>query len=173
MPETSLINHQFSKLYSNILSRKDFAFQKAYLQRKKLRGLDIETLFAGFYPFLGEVLDVFWCVLIQVAQLRTECKRLQDQVNQLFEEKAKLAERLFKESEQLRIVRDNYNQQDKAMTERDKTIKDLKGQKKDLQGQITSLNAAQVASSEELQVNFILSIVPEATFSSWFSVYGM
>lgn len=85
--------------------------------------------------------------------MKAECKKLQEQVNQLFEEKAKLAEKVLTETEQLRIVRDNFNQQHKALTEGNKTIKELKAQKKDLQAQIDQLHTAQTTAAEELQVD--------------------
>ena len=88
----------------------------------------------------------------QVTELRLECKKLQDQVNQLYEEKSKLAEKLLAESEQLRIVRDNFNQQDKTVTEQNKSIKEVKAQKKEMQAQIDLLKAAQVATAEEIKV---------------------
>ena len=81
-----------------------------------------------------------------------ECKKLQDQVNQLYEEKSKLAEKLLAESEQLRIVRDNFNQQDKTVTEQNRSIKEVKAQKKEMQAQIDLLKAAQVATAEEIKV---------------------
>jgi DNA repair exonuclease SbcCD ATPase subunit len=89
---------------------------------------------------------------LQVAELRKSERKLQEEVNSLYKEKAKLAEDYVAATRQLQIVRDNFEQHDRVLTERSATIKDLKLSKKELAAQMDHLKDAHAEAVQEMQV---------------------
>jgi len=73
-------------------------------------------------------------------------------VNNVYKEKAKLAEDYVAATRQLQIVRDNFEQHDKILTERSATIKELKVGRKDLAAQMDHLREAHAVAVQEMQV---------------------
>ena len=90
---------------------------------------------------------------MRVLELRDRAKSLQEDLNGVYKEKAKLAEELLASSKQLQIVRENFEQHDKTLTERANIIKELKAAKKDLTAQVDHLRAAHTEAVKELEVS--------------------
>ena len=88
----------------------------------------------------------------QVVELRKSERRLQEELNGLYKEKAKLAQDYVTINKQLQIVRENFEQHDKMLTDRANTIKELKGSKKELAVQMDHLREANGEAVRELQV---------------------
>ena len=88
----------------------------------------------------------------QVQALQEQVKKLQEELNNVYKEKASLAQEVLGATKQLQIVRENFEQHDKTLTERSNTIKELKASKKDLSCQIDHLKAAHAETAKELEV---------------------
>lgn len=91
-------------------------------------------------------------LLVQVAELKKTARRLQEELNGVYKEKAKLAQEYVTSTNQLQIVRENFEQHDRMLTERANTIKELKSSKKDLAAQLDHLREANGEAVKELQV---------------------
>ena len=89
---------------------------------------------------------------MQVAELKKTERRLQDELNGVYKEKAKLAQDYVAITKQLQIVRENFEQHDKMLTDRANSIKELKSSKKELAGQLDHLREANGEAVRELQV---------------------
>ncbi len=87
-----------------------------------------------------------------MAELRKTERRLQEELNSVYKEKAKLAQEYVATTNQLQIVRDNFEQHDRMLTDRGNTIKELKSSKKDLAAQLDHLREANGEAVRELQV---------------------
>ena len=85
-------------------------------------------------------------------ELGKRAKLLQEELTGLYKEKAKLVEDLMTGSKQLQIVRENNEQQSRALTEQANTIKELKLARKELTQQLDHMRAAQVEAASELEV---------------------
>lgn len=85
-------------------------------------------------------------------ELKKSKDKLQEELNSVYKEKAKLAEEYMASSKQLQIVRENFEQHDRMLTERENTIKELKAGKKDLVTQLAHLREAHEETVKELQV---------------------
>ena len=89
---------------------------------------------------------------MQVAELKKTERRLQEELNGVYKEKAKLAQEYVTSTNQLQIVRENFEQHDRMLTERTNTIKELKSSKKELAAQLDHLREANGEAVKELQV---------------------
>lgn len=88
----------------------------------------------------------------QVRELRERAGALQEELNGVYKEKSRLAEEVLESTRRLQIVRENFEQHDKTLTERTNTIKQLKAQKKELAAEVGHLKEAQAEAVKELEV---------------------
>lgn len=89
---------------------------------------------------------------MKVTELRKSGQKLQDELNGLYKEKAKIAQDYVAATKQLQIVRENFEKHDRALDERSNTIKELKTAKKDLLSQLQHLREAHAEAVKELEV---------------------
>jgi hypothetical protein len=108
---------------------------------------------------------------LQVAELRKSERKLQEEVNIVYKEKAKLAEDYVAATRQLQIVRDNFEQHDKILTERSATIKELKVARKEVLAQMDHLRDAHAEAVQEMQVT--LNFPPSFAHSSIDGISGV
>lgn len=97
----------------------------------------------------------------QVRELRERAAALQEELNTAYREKSRLAEEFLESTRRLQIVRENFEQHDKTLTERANTIKQLKAQRKELTAEVGHLKAAQGEAVRELEVRLLR---PSITF---------
>lgn len=86
---------------------------------------------------------------MQVAELRKTERKLQEELKIVYKEKAKLAQDFVATTSQLQIVRENFEQHGRALTERSNAIKELKSSKKDLMAQMDHLRIAHEEAAQE------------------------
>lgn len=106
---------------------------------------------------------------LKVAELRKSERKLQEELNAVYKDKAKLAQDYVASSNQLQIVRENFEQHDRMLTERANTIKELKSGKKEMSAQLAHLRDAHEEAAKELLVtvlNFFFVLHPFKACSS-------
>lgn len=91
------------------------------------------------------------CCGMQVVALREQAKTLQAELNAVYKEKAALAAEVLAATKQLAIVRENFEQHDRALTERSNALRELKAVRKEQAAQIAQLVAAQEEGAKELE----------------------
>ena len=116
----------------------------------------------NFLATLNRILSSSSFGLMQAAELRKTERRLQEELNGVYKEKAKLAQDYVAITKQLQIVRENFEQHDKLLTDRANTIKELKSSKKELVAQLDHLREANGEAVREMQVrlDFPLALQP-------------
>ena len=91
-------------------------------------------------------------IFLKVAELKKAERKLQEELNSVYKDKAKLAQDYVASTNQLQIVRENFEQHDRLLTDRTNTIKELRASKRELAAQLDHLRDAQGEAAKELQV---------------------